>query len=115
MVSFFQGKEDSIMDQIKRIEEMEANLDRTREAVDRLAEALDEYEDVQSDLRELLDYYDSDLWMNDFEDDEEGKLPEDLKRGVLSEDAVYDLIADNRDLISRMLRVIADQTEDGSV
>ena len=103
------------MEQIKRIEEMERCLDASREAVDRLAYALDEYEDVQSELKELIEYYDSDLWMSDFEDDEMGRLPEDLKRGVLSEDAVYDLIADNRDLISRMLRVIAQETEEGSV
>ena len=34
--------------------------------------------------------------------DEAGKLPKDLKRGVLSEDAVYDLITDHEHLLERM-------------
>ena len=33
--------------------------------------------------------------MKDYEDDEAGKLPSDLKRGVLSEDLVYDLIRED--------------------
>ncbi|MBQ3516767.1 MAG: DUF4298 domain-containing protein, partial [Lachnospiraceae bacterium] len=37
-------------------------------------------------------YYGSDIWRKDYEDDESGKLPADLKRGVLSEDAVYHLL-----------------------
>ena len=44
--------------------------------------------------------------MQDYEDDEAGKLPKDLKRGVLSEDAVYDLITENRELLVRMLRLV---------
>ncbi len=53
--------------------------------------------------------------MKDFEADEAGKLPSDLKRGVLSEDAVYDLIIDNRDLVVRMMRIAAKVLEDGTV
>ena len=50
--------------------------------------------------------------MKDFEDDEAGKLPQDLKRGVLSEDAVYDLITENRELVIRMLKLSARALED---
>ena len=46
-------------------------------------------------------------WMKDFEADEAGKLPADLKRGVLSEDAVYDLITDHHALAVRMLKTVA--------
>ena len=44
--------------------------------------------------------------MDDFEADEAGKFPADLKRGVLSEDAVYDLIAEHRELMARMQRAV---------
>jgi hypothetical protein len=44
--------------------------------------------------------------MKDYEDDEAGKLPEDLKRGVLSEDAVYNLLTDHHELILRMSKAI---------
>ena len=51
-------------------------------------DALNEYEDVQEALRELEAYYSSDLWKQDFEDDEQGRLPKNLKRSVLSENAL---------------------------
>jgi hypothetical protein len=92
-------------DQISRIKRMEANLDAAREAVDRLSPAIDQYEAAQKKYFELEEYYSSRQWRKDFEDDEAGRLPEDLKRGVLSEDAVYDLITEHSDLILRMNRV----------
>ena len=42
----------------------------------------------------LFCYYDSGQWLRDYETDEAGLLPKDLKRGVLSEDAVYNFLAD---------------------
>ena len=43
-------------------------------------------------LGELVRYYESDQWLRDYELDEQGLLPNDLKRGVLSQDGVYDLL-----------------------
>ena len=34
----------------------------------------------------------SSLWLSDFEADEAGELPEDLCRGVLSEDGIYNVL-----------------------
>ena len=39
-------------------------------------------------------YYNSPQWRKDFEADEAGKLPKGLKRSVLSEDGIYDLLSD---------------------
>ena len=97
---------------VERIEEMEKILDASRQAVDRLEEAFAAYEANQKDYRKLYNYYASPRWMNDFEADEAGRLPADLKRGVLSEDAVYDLISDNHDLMVRMLKLITKQLDD---
>ena len=44
-----------------------------------------------------------------------GKLPADLKRGVLSEDAVYDLMTEHRELLVRMLRLVTDALESDGV
>ena len=44
--------------------------------------------------RILIEYYDSDLWMQDYQMDERGELPQDLKRGVLSEDGIYNLLTE---------------------
>lgn len=100
------------MNRIQRIQEMERCLDVSRRAVDALAKAFDEYEAAQKDYRKLSDYYGSVRWMDDYEAGEAGKLPADLKRGVLSEDAVYDLITDNHDLAVRMLKVITKALEE---
>ena len=94
------------MEQIERIREMESCLDASEKAIRELSEALSAFEEVQPLYRKLSDYYGSDRWMQDYEDDEAGKLPRDLKRGVLSQDAVYDLITENRELLVRMLRLI---------
>lgn len=97
---------------IKRIQEMEQYLDESRRAADALAEALTSYEAARKGYKKLSDYYGSARWMGDYEADEAGKLPADLKRGVLSEDAVFDLITDNHDLVTRMMRVITRTLED---
>ena len=40
----------------------------------------------------LTDYCKGGLWLHDYELDEAGLLPPELKRGVLSQDGVYDLL-----------------------
>ena len=84
--------------QIARIRLMERRLDRALLAVKRLSAALDKWEAVQEDIAVLDKYYGSDDWKQDFVDDEAGLLPADLKRGVLSEDAIWNLLADSKEL-----------------
>ena len=43
-------------------------------------------------LKALTDYYENGLWQKDYELDEKGGFPADLKRGVLSQDGVYNLL-----------------------
>ena len=90
------GRKD--MKQTERIMEMERRLERASTAVMKLSAALEQYADAQEDIRELEAYYGSEEWKRDYADDEAGKLPDDLKRGVLSEDGVWNLLSDNRDL-----------------
>ncbi|MBR5617676.1 MAG: DUF4298 domain-containing protein [Oscillospiraceae bacterium] len=51
--------------------------------------ALREDPSVKAMLQMLTGYYESGQWLRDYELDEKGLLPRDLKRGVLSQDAVY--------------------------
>jgi hypothetical protein len=94
------------MEQTERIKTMEQHLDRASQAVMRLSSALDDYAEAQDAIRELSDYYGSDDWKQDFADDEQGLLPKDLKRGVLSEDGIWNVLADCRALNIRMLEVV---------
>ena len=82
-------------------------MNESEKAIRELSEALERYEAAFFSLKKLSDYYGSTLWMKDYEDDEAGKLPEDLPRGVLSEDAVYDLLTDHHELVLRMSRAVA--------
>ena len=48
---------------------------------------------AQKMLQELVNYYESGQWRTDYECDERGELPKDLKRGVLAQDTLYDLFS----------------------
>lgn len=96
------NKQKHTMEQIERIKTMEQHLDRASLAVMKLSAALDDYAEVLTSIRELEKYYGSDVWKQDFADDEQGLLPQDLKRGVLSEDGIWNVLTDNQDLLARM-------------
>ena len=42
--------------------------------------------------RELREYYENGQWLRDYEADERGELPVTLKRGVLSQDGLWNLL-----------------------
>ena len=84
---------------IERISQMEEILDRASSVMAELEKNLSELESLQPDIQKLEAYYTGTDWKADFRLDEQGKLPKDLKRGVLSEDAVYDLLEKNRELL----------------
>ena len=90
------------MEQTERIKQMEQRLNRASAAVMEFSAALDKYLEVQRDIAVLREYYGSDEWKQDYADDEEGRFPEDLKRGVLSEDGIWNLLADCRELTDRL-------------
>jgi hypothetical protein len=80
---------------------MEERFDRVKEALAALEAALaevdvamDGMENVRLDCETLREYLDSGRWLKDFEADEAGKLPSGLKRGVLSEDGLFNLLED---------------------
>ena len=84
----------SAMTRIERITQMESLFDKSEEVVKRLEAALKDFAALEHDIAKLEAYYNSPQWRKDFEADEAGKLPQDLKRGVLSEDGIYDLLSD---------------------
>ena len=90
--------EDSICKflQIERIKLMEQRFHKVLAAIKEESDA--SLEAVKEDVAELSKYYDSELWKQDFAADEAGNLPPDLKRGVLSEDGIWNLLSDYRDL-----------------
>ena len=90
------------MEQTERIMEMERRMESAAKAVIELSAALDNYEEAQEAIAALDAYYGSEEWKQDFADDEAGRLPADLKRGVLSEDGIWNLLSDVSELNLRI-------------
>ena len=100
-------------EQIRRIREMEAALNEARAAVRGFDEAMERYAAAQEAVRKLSAYYGSEDWKADFAADEAGELPRDLPRGVLSEDGIWDVLEENRELLARMLELSAQIVREG--
>ena len=96
------------MNQIEQITTMEVYLRHAEEVLGRFEAALEEYEAVQEEIRILDEYYGSETWYRDLAEDEAGRLPKALLRGVLSEDGIYDLLTENQSLRERMGEIAAE-------
>ena len=86
------------MKEIERIKKMELALDELSESQKNVSTSIEEFSKHMDQWKELSAYYGSEQFHHDLALDEAGNLPPDLKRGVLSEDAVYDLITDLNEL-----------------
>ncbi|MBQ7072503.1 MAG: DUF4298 domain-containing protein [Bacteroidales bacterium] len=84
---------------ISRITEMEEKFDALQQSVRALEDAITQSQDFRDNYKALKKYMDSGKWLKDYETDEKGELPPDLKRGVLSQDGLYDLLQDASDVI----------------
>ena len=94
---------------IERISKMEDRLDEATRVLGKLNEVVGEFEDFKDELEVLKDYMESGEWKEDYEADEAGQLPSDLKRGILSEDGLYNLLHDADQIIAHVKEVFADK------
>lgn len=77
---------------IDRIKKMEQLMDEVQKIHAETPERIAENIEVQEMISTLEEYLGSGQWLRDYECDERGQLPARLKRGVLSQDALYDLL-----------------------
>lgn len=77
---------------------MEQRLNNAETAVAAMEKAITQYLPSLEDIRALDSYLGSDAWHSDRKADEAGLLPQDLKRGVLTEDAVWNLLERHHEL-----------------
>ena len=87
---------------VKRVAEMEERFDSLQQSVRALEDALNLSQDFRDNYKTLKKYIDSGKWLKYYETDEKGELPPDLKRGVLSQDGLYDLLQDASGLIDSL-------------
>ena len=78
---------------IQRIKRMEIYYDTVFNTVHNAPELLND-EHISAMLKSLAEYYEGGQWLKDYEADERREIPKDLKRGVLAQDALYDLLHD---------------------
>lgn len=71
-----------------------ARIAQMEECFEALSRAADTHPFIipEKQLRLLKEYYQGGQWLEDYEMDEQGRLPPDLKRGVLSQDGIYNLL-----------------------
>ena len=81
---------------------MESILEKATQKMDALEKKIEEYEAFQAEIRKLEEYYTSPQWKADFAADEAGQYPDKLKRGVLSEDGIWNMLERNRELLHRL-------------
>ena len=99
------------MEQLKRIQKMGKHLNKYAQVLADAQKALDQLERCQSDYIQLRDYYTGQEFFDDLEYSNSPDFPENIACGVLSEDAVYDLMGEHfetaislLDLSSSMLK-----------
>lgn len=77
---------------LTRVREMEDRYDELTRVLAGLDDAISEYKAFKPELQALREYMESGQWKKDFEADEAGQIPTEVKRGVLSEDGLFDLL-----------------------
>ena len=83
----------------QHIYQMESLLDKAKARLDMLEKMIAEYREFQSEIQKLDEYYTSQQWKDDFAMDEASEFPDKLKRGVLSEDGIYNLLERNKEMM----------------
>ena len=89
---------------IDRITKNEERLDKLLICIEELNNALDKYEQNKKELVLLKKYYGSNNWFKDKESYENGNI-NNIKAGVLSEDAVWNMLDEIDELKKRMINI----------
>ena len=101
-------------ERIARIERMERVLNEAQQTLHELENVSKRYHSMLYEVEELTAYYESTAWREDFEADERGEIPVDVKRGVLSEDGKYSFLHDQQQVI-HLLRMLTAKICPGAV
>lgn len=73
------------------------------ELIGKINNILDELEENREDFDKLVEYYYSEQFQKDYDDSNQGKIVSDINQGILTEDAIYDLMGDDYYLALRFL------------
>lgn len=80
-------------------------MERQNEGLKEMNQLLERLDTQRGEYRELIAYYYSEQRNQDLKDDSDHLIPDEIHRGVLSEDEIYDLMGEYRDTAIRMLEI----------
>lgn len=93
--------------------EMTEIYEEHKNLLDKLSSSLEEFKNHQKELEKLEKYYYSEKFMEDYDASNKGEIPDDINQGILTEDAIYDLLGDNyymaRELLDLANYIIQDK------
>ena len=89
-----------VNEQVERIRQMERRFSRASAVIQEPMQTPEGLEAIREDMAILDEYYGSEAWRQDLASDEAGLLPDGLKRGVLSEDGLWNLLSDYSELLN---------------
>ena len=90
---------------IDRIRKNEERLDNINDCIKNVENALEEFKKNKKSINMLNKYYGSNNWFKDKEAYENNEIPK-IKAGVLSEDAVWNMNDDIKELILEMKSIV---------
>ena len=79
---------------ISRITKMEKLFDDLKFSFEKSKEEFYKNKNLQKKLKSLTNYYENGKWLKDYQLDEENLLPKNLKRGILSQDGIYNFLSE---------------------
>ncbi len=89
----------------EHITKMEHIFNTQQEKIEQLNTLLDEIEIHQREYQMLIEYYYSKQRNQDLEDDKNHRIPDEMMRGVLSEDGIYDFMGDYYETGIRLMEI----------
>ena len=92
-------------DKIQRIQRMEGYLNDYAKTLEETKKAVDQLREHQESYIQLSDYYSSQAYFDDLDLSNQAGFPADLPCGVLSEDAVYDLLDEHFQMGVELLEI----------
>lgn len=96
----------------KHIDQYTKIYEDHKELIENLAKSLEEFKEHQKELNKLEKYYYSEEFMKDYDASNKGEIPDDIIQGILTEDAIYDLLGDNYFMAKDLLDLANDIIQD---
>ncbi|WP_297282277.1 DUF4298 domain-containing protein [uncultured Anaerococcus sp.] len=76
--------------------------------IESLSKELEKFKEHQKEFKKLEKYYYSEEFTKDHDASNRGEIPETINQGILTEDAIYDLLGDNYFMAKDLLDVAND-------